>query len=463
MSRPAAPASDPSVPIRVPSADPSRPPVGTILLLLSLLVLSIACDGSFDQGRGSGSKKDATSKKDRTAKTGDAEAGDDETTTRETAARLVRTVALERGEIRNEIETSGDVEAEYWADLHPRGAGGIVRELHVDEGDTVRSGDVLATLDDDDAKMRVTLAGLRVREMERELERQAAAIAELERKVEQQLLLENRKKQEYERARDMPEGVLSIEEIAEKQYQYEDARVAHDASELALDQARSNSRVTSVRLEQSKVDEEIAELELEYTRVRAPIAGVLSQRMIRVGERVGPEKQVFTLVDNSKLITYVHVPQREVRFVRPGQRADIRCDAVPGTLFEGTVRTVSPVIDQGNLKLTIDIANPDGLLLPGMFLTIRIILDVHEEAILIPKKAILHDRDRPFVFAVVDGVARKVTFEPGYRSDDAIEAIVPEGAGLPLGAEARIVVRGQENLKDGVRVEDESVRASDPR
>ncbi len=375
-------------------------------------------------------------------------------------ARLVRTTNVRIGTIRNEIETSGDLEAEFWADLHPRSSG-FVRTLSVEEGDRVEHDAILATLDDDQVRLELTSAEIRIRETERQLERQAATIAELEQRLEQQKLLEARKLQEYSRAVDIPEGVLSEEEVAEKRYQYEDAKIARGAAELALRGAEEDARVTTARLEAAEVERDVAALMLEHTNIRAPIPGVIAERNIRVGARIGPESKAFTLVDTSRLVAYVHVPQREVRFLAAGQRAEIRCDAVPGRVFTGRVRTVSPVIDAGNLKLTLEVDNPEDLLIPGMFLSIRIILDEHENARLVPKKALLHDRDRPYVFVVRDGIARRVDIEQGYRDRDSVEALVPDDATAEALA-APVVIRGQENLEDGVRVRIESAPTSPP-
>lgn len=379
-------------------------------------------------------------------------AGDDSKTTDSDTndeLRLVRAVPITIGTIRNEIETSGDVEAELWADLHPK-RDGFVRTLLVEEGDAVDEGALLASLDADEADLRVSTASLRVDEIVRDIERQKAVIAELEQRLEQRRLLEVRKAEEYRRATDIPEGVLSQEEIAVKRYEYEDAKVAFTGAELALRQAHENQKVTEVRLAQAGVELELARLERDYTDIRAPIPGVIAERSIRVGARIGPERKAFTLVNTDRLISYVHVPQREVRFVRKGQAAEVRCDAVPGVVFVGRIGNVSPVISGGNVKLTLDIDNPEKLLRPGMFLTIRIILDTHENAVLLPKKAILHDRDRPYVFIVDDGIARRVDFQPGYRNRQFVEALLPPDA--PPVASIPVIVRGQENLKDGTAV-----------
>jgi len=380
------------------------------------------------------------------------------------ATRLVRVAPVSRGPISYEIETSGDVEAEFWADLHPRSTG-FVRTLAVDEGSVVEAGAVLAALDDDDARLRVDAAALAVREMEREIDRQQATISELERRLDQRKLLEAREEEEYRRAVDIPQGVLSEEEVAQKRYEYEDARVARLAAELALEQARAAAKVNEVRAAVARVELDRAELELAHTRIRAPIPGVIARREIRVGERVGPETRAFQLVDTSRLVCDVFVPQKEIRFLREGLEARIRCDAVPGSVFGGSVRTVSPVVEGGNVKVRMDVDNPDRLLLPGMFLSIRLILDVHEGALLVPKKGILHDRDRPFVFVVRDGRAERVLLRPGYEDRESIEAIpAPGGDEAPktatLEAGSLVVVRGQENLRDGSRVEIEGSEQS---
>lgn len=436
-----------------------RPRLCTWFAILATAAL-VGCSSEAGTRTDTGRSDAGRSNTDLESSASGAESGDnsDLDSTSNEPARVVRTTRIRIGTIRNEIETSGDLEAEFWADLHPRSSG-FVRTLAVDEGDRVEKDAVLATLDDDQVRLELTSAEIRFRETERQLERQSATISELEQRLEQQKLLEARKLEEYTRAVDIPEGVLSEEEVAEKRYQYEDAKIARGAAAIALRGAEQDARVTAARLEAAGVDRDLAALMLEHTNIRAPIPGVIAERNIRVGARIGPESKAFTLVDTSHLVAYVHVPQREVRFLAAGQRAEIRCDAVPGRVFEGRVRTVSPVIDAGNLKLTLEVDNPDGLLIPGMFLSIRVILDEHENARLIPKKALLHDRDRPYIFVVRDGVARRVDIEQGYRDRESVEALVPDEATAEA-LDAPVVIRGQENLEDGTRVRIESDQAA---
>ena len=101
--------------------------------------------------------------------------------------------------------------------------------------------------------------------------------------------------------------------------------------------------------------------------------------------------------------------------VAKGQRAEIGSDFLPDQQFAGWVKRISPVVDprSGTFKVTVGVSDRFEALRPGIFVSVRIVIDTHEEAVLVPKNAIVYDGGEQCVFAVRDSVAQRVLLQPG--------------------------------------------------
>ncbi|MDQ7052379.1 MAG: efflux RND transporter periplasmic adaptor subunit [candidate division KSB1 bacterium] len=184
--------------------------------------------------------------------------------------------------------------------------------------------------------------------------------------------------------------------------------------------------------------------EFNYTRITAPISGVIGERLRRPGERIQPTDKLFTVINTSDMIAVIHVPEKAIRQIRKGQKAYLTSDHLRGQQFPGWVKRVSPVVDpaSGTFKVTIGVKNRDSLLRPGMFVNVHIIMETHDNALLVPKVAVVYENEKMYVFAVRDSVAHKIEVKPGFQDHEKIEAL----ADLKPGE--KIIVVGQAGLKD---------------
>ncbi|MGI9265022.1 MAG: efflux RND transporter periplasmic adaptor subunit [Gammaproteobacteria bacterium] len=270
---------------------------------------------------------------------------------------------------------------------------GEVKEILIEEGEMVKAGQVLARLDRD----RLSL----------ELEQ---AVADL-----------NKLKQEYRRNVELHErGLVSEGAFENLRYDME-----------ALDAAYR-----------------LAKLELDYSEIRAPISGVVSERMIKVGNTLLSGDPVFRITNGDTLIAYLYVPQSDLYHFDVGQTAELAMDALPGEIFAAEVLRISPRIDPktGTFRVTLGVDQGDNSLRAGMFGRVRVAYDVHEDALLVPAEAVLAEDSSSAVYVVEDGVARRRPISIGLSSDAGIEVL----SGLD-GTESVIVV-GQTSVKDGTPV-----------
>lgn len=299
--------------------------------------------------------------------------------------------------------TSGDIAA-YFTGTATIGAeeetgvvakvGGVVKEILVEEGQYVREGAVLAKLDDE--KISVQLAQAR------------ASLEKLRSAYERNVNLHDQK-------------LISTEAFQQSKYEYEQQKASYD----------------------------LAELDLKYSSIRTPISGVVSERLIKLGNMVLPNQSVFRVAGLDPLIAVLHVPERQLGKLKVGLAAQLTVDACSTEPFTGRIKRISPVIDPatGTVKVTVEVRDPSRRLKPGMFARINIIHDVHANVLKAPKDAIISEDREDAVFVVRDSVAYRQLVETGYVNTTHIEVL----AGLKEGD--TVVTTGKSSLKDSTKVQ----------
>ena len=200
-------------------------------------------------------------------------------------------------------------------------------------------------------------------------------------------------------------------------------------------------------LEGAVAEEKIAKLDLSFTTVRAPFSGRITQRMVEIGHTVNTTTPLFELADLKPLLARVFVPSKAFKRLAKKQPVQLSLDS-NDTKLTGYIKLVSPVIDptSGTIKVTLEIPEyPEGTR-PGDFAHVRITTARREDALLIPRIAVVQDRQQQVVFVVVDGRAQRRVVELGFEEDDKAEII----KGLAVGEQ--VVIKGQNSLKDGAAV-----------
>ena len=304
----------------------------------------------------------------------------------------VKVAPVEQEAISSYLLFSATLEAEETVDVYARSTG-IVCGVLAEEGDKVVTGQVLVELVDDE--LRLAEADARV-----DYEKQSSQF-------------------------DRKEEIFSRKLIAKEAYE----------------EVRYN-------FEQAKIRWQRAKLNLDHASVKSPTDGVVAERMVKLGDRIGPNGKLYTLVKMEYLIARVHVPGREMRTLAVGQPARVTTDFLPDTAFVGSIIRVSPVVDPGSgtFKVTLGIKNLDGSLRPGMFVNTHIVTATHSDAVVVPKRAVVYDDGMPHVFVVKDSTAHRIRLEVGFEDADNFEVV----SGIDRGEQ--IVVVGQNGLKDQAKV-----------
>jgi membrane fusion protein, multidrug efflux system len=304
----------------------------------------------------------------------------------------VEVADVKRGLITASYTATATLEADREARVVPR-LGGTIVDLAAEEGDIVREGQLLARIDDDRYRL--------------ELERNEATLRRLE--------------QDYNRHREMQErSLISIEAFERVKFDYE-------------------SHLAQV---------ELSRLDLSHTAIRSPIAGVVSRRLIKVGNTVNTQQEAFVVTSLDPLLAVLYVPERELTKLAVGQPALISADAVPGRQVQGRIARISPVVDAdtGTVRVTVEVSGSDTPLKPGMFARVGVVYDTREDVPLVPIEAVISEDARTSVFVVSDGQAERRNVRTGYRDNGWVEIVEGVAPG------ERVVVTGQAALRQGSKV-----------
>lgn len=233
---------------------------------------------------------------------------------------------------------------------------GRILEVRVADGDPVKAGQIVAVLENNDARARVEEARAAVRAAEAALERllngarpeeRAAARAEME---EAEALLENARLEYSRRSRLFEEGGIvsqSALDAAERDYKMAEARfeTAKQRYQLVIAPPRSED-VAGARAEVAMARARLAQAEdyYENTFVRSPVDGVVVKRFMNPGESISYEslyQPIVSVADITRLMVRAEVDETDIGKVEIGQHAEIRCDAFPSRVFSGEVVRIS--------------------------------------------------------------------------------------------------------------------------
>lgn len=193
----------------------------------------------------------------------------------------------------------------------------------------------------------------------------------------------------------------------------------------------------------------LAEARLEKTTIRAPLSGVVGLRSVSVGAYVTPGQAIVELADIDPIKLDFRVPELALSELRTGQPIRVMVDARPGRTFEGTIYAIDPLVEVAGraIRLRARIPNPDGELAPGLFARVDVVVGRRESAIVVSESAVFSRGQKRFVYRVVDGHAVLTEVVLGRRRPGRVEIL---GG---LGDDDAVVHAGQQQLRDGARVE----------
>lgn len=313
-----------------------------------------------------------------------------------------------RGEIIRYVTLPGTIRANQQATLYAKVAG-YLKSLTVDKGDRVQAGQVIGELE--------------VPELQADLARFKAEV-----------------------------------KVADSDYQRVSTaqRKAPDlVTPQSVDEARGRLDIASANLERTLTL-------LRYASITAPFPGIVTARFVDPGAFIpsatsGSAAQsaaIVTLADFNTVRAQVALPEVEASLAQVGQPVKLSVEGLPGKGFEARVSRISYTLDDSTRTMLIeaDLPNPDLLLRPGMYATVKTGVERHSDALLIPAEALVLEKANAFVFLADGGRAKKTPIKTGFNDGTRIEVL----SGLS-GPESIILV-GKLTLTDGAALTTKEVK-----
>ena len=336
---------------------------------------------------------------------------------------LVRTMPVEQRDVNIYGEYVGRIRAQQFVEVHAR-VEGYLERMTFEEGTFVKKGQVLFVIDPRQYQAKADKAKAQLKKDQAQ---------------------ERKAKHDLERIRPL------YEQNAASQLDLDNAVAAYESAQAAVGMSRA--------------DLDQALMELDYTVVRSPISGNISERLVDLGTLVGAggKSKLATVVKSDTVLvdfsmTALDYLKSKERNVNLGQKVEnrswqpfITITLADGTEYpyQGLVDFAEPQVDPrtGTFSVRAEMPNPQHTLLPGQFTQVRLLLDVRERAIVVPRKSLSIEKGGAFIYVIRrDDVAEKRFVQIGPEIGNNV--VIERG----LGENERVVTEGYHKLVPGTKV-----------
>ncbi len=333
-----------------------------------------------------------------------------------------RLATIEKGDLARSVVATGKVQPLAKVEIKSK-ASGLVKRLHVDYGERVQAGQVLAELDREQLEAAVREARANLLAAEAAWERN---------KIEAEGPDLPFLRASLERARKLYADGLIADSLLED---------ADKAWQLGLNRqtaARSQAAVSRAEVEKARAALERYESDLRYATITSPMDGLVLSRDVEVGDAVSSilvlgsqATLVMTLGDVSEVYVLGKVDEADIGRVFLGQKARISVESFKDKSFEGKVTKISPLGKEKDnvttFEVRVSIRNPGGELKTNMTANAEIILEEKQGVLIVPESAVVYDKDRQPSLEVPDpraeGGKRKVAVRLGISNGVKTELV----------------------------------------
>jgi membrane fusion protein, multidrug efflux system len=335
-------------------------------------------------------------------------------------AQSVKLVKVTSKRVVRTTELPGEFFPFLSVELHAK-VSGYVEKILVDRGSFVKAGQLLIQLNAPEMMARITQAQAQVTAAESDKAQAEAQLAAAQ--------------STYSRLQDAAKtpGAVAENDIVQAKQQTEAAEALVRSRERAVASMKSNL----------KSQQDLG----AYLRVTAPFDGVVTTRYVHPGALVGPgsDTPLLHLDQISRLRLAVAVPEADVAGLAGGTSVDFRVPAHPDRLFSGIIARPAYALDMKTrtMPVELDVANPQRLLAPGMYPSVRWPVERSRVSLLVPATSVVTTTERVFVIRYTNGRAHWINVRKGPAVGNMIEV---EG---DLKAGDEIVERATDEIRDG--------------
>ncbi|MBN2807930.1 MAG: efflux RND transporter periplasmic adaptor subunit [Deltaproteobacteria bacterium] len=335
----------------------------------------------------------------------------------------VEVAEVQRGPLACKRVFSGTIEPFAQCRVAAKVSGRVARLL-VEVADPVHRGQLLARLDDSEARQGVAEAQARLAVAEADSGAAQSRLRIAQRELSRNQALHQR-------------GIASDS--------------ARDTAEAEFLNSQAAVKVAAATLKQEAAALAAAEIRLEYTRVKAEWDQgdddrIVAERFVDEGSTIAANGALFSIVELDVVVAVIEVSEKDYAKIVLGEPATLTTDAFPGKIFTGSVQRIAPVFQPATRQARIEILvpNPELLLKPGMFGRCTLVLEQVADALSVPETALCRRRQQTGVFLLDEkGTTVKwVEVEPGIQDGERVQLLDSKLSG-------RVVTLGQQLIKDG--------------
>ncbi len=333
------------------------------------------------------------------------------------APMTVDTAPTRRETVSEHITVVGNLIGAATVEVVPK-VSGRLQNVAVKLGDAVRKGQTLAQVEDREIREQVRQA-----EASFEVARATVRQREADLKFTETAL---------ERSRSLFSRNLLPRQTLD------DAEARYQAAEAQLDLARAQFNQSQARLDESRIT-------LGNTTIASPVDGFVAKRNLDPGGFASQNTPVVSVVDLSTVRMVANLIEKDAKRVHTGTEAAVEVDAYPGERFAGRVARVAPVFDPATrtAEMEIEVPNRSGRLKPGMYARVNLIVGVRENALVVPRNAVVDIEGKRGVFVPQENRASFRPVETGLQDETRVEIT----NGLDDGT--RVITTGALALRDG--------------
>lgn len=322
----------------------------------------------------------------------------------------VNVVAPQRQDVGVELLANGTVTPVRTVDLHPQTTA-TIRQVHIKEGDFVKEGQLMFSLDDRADRANVARA-------EAQVARDRATLADLER--------------QYKRSQEL---------VAQK-----------FLAQSAVDSLQSQVEAQRALVQSNAAAARASQVAASYTAIRAPMSGRVGAIDVHPGTLVQPSTSLTTITQLDPINVSFTLPESSLAALLAAQRqgpVEVRANVTPesGPVL-GRLSFIDNAVDPqaGTIRVKGEFANPQASLWPGQYVTARVTVQTLKDAVVVPQTAIITSTGGTFVYVVGEGnAARQVPVK-------RLHAFGDFAAVTGLAGNEQVITEGKQNLRPGGKI-----------
>jgi RND family efflux transporter MFP subunit len=300
-------------------------------------------------------------------------------------------------------------------------AAGELSQLNVDFGGYVSQGQVIATIDQRDAKLKIEQAEATLKQTMARLGMKEGEIFDSNQNADVRVA-----KSQLDWAKlELDRSVKLIEKGDIPRSSYDEKVTNHNLAQARYQAALDSVNQQLAAVEQQKAALALAKKALADTVVRSPISGAVKEKHTSRGSYLTVNGRIVTIVKINPLRLRADIPESSAAAVRTGQTINVTVDAFPNRTFTGRVVRIGPSLDERTRALTVEaeVANSGNLLRPGMFAKSRLITSANAPAVMVPQRAVVPAAGLSKVFVIENGKAVERIVKTGATDGDLIEIV----------------------------------------